>query len=378
MSRSRSRQQRSGCGCGALFAVLGAIVGAIVKAIVSVISWLNHQRFTLPIRGKNVTVSLLGALGLLTLAASCCGITYVGMGAGVREAGVLPTYTLAPTNTPRATHTPQPTPTSTPMPTPTRTSTPRPSPSATSAPIACTWSAAYVADVTIPDGTRLDPGAAFVKTWRIQNNGTCDWENARLAFASGEQMQALSSVSIPPTAAGAEVDISVEMIAPATVGNYSAAWSVCQGDNCFSKVTMQIVSGDLATAAPPQPTEPPAPTDMPVPPTEAPQPTALPAPVGPNIRIIGVDKQAEFVDIRNDGDQPQDLGGWVLVSEKGDQKCTLGGVINPGEVLRIWAMTEDAGQGGYNCGFGSDIWNNSEPDPAALYDNAGQLVARYP
>jgi len=378
MSRSRSRQQRSGCGCGALFAVLGAIVGAIVKAIVSVISWLNHQRFTLPIRGKSITVSLLGVLGLLTLAASCCGITYVGMGAGLRGAGALPTYTLAPTNTPRPTYTPQPTPTSTRTPTPTRTSTPRPSPSPTPAPIACTWSAAYVADVTIPDGARLDPGAAFVKTWRIQNNGTCDWENARLAFTSGEQMQAPSSVSIPPTAAGAEVDISVEMIAPATVGNYSAAWSVCQGDNCFSKVTVQIVSGDLATASPPQPTQPPVPSDTPVPPTEMPQPTAPPAPTGALIRITAVDKRAEFVDIRNDGDQPQDLGGWVLVSEKGDQRCTLGGVIDPGETLRIWAKAEDAGQGGYNCGFDGNIWNNEESDPAALYDNAGQLVARYP
>jgi len=288
MSGSTSRQRRSGCGCGALFAVLGAIIGAIVKAVASVISWLNHQRFTLPIRGKSITVSLLGVLGLLTLAASCCGITLAGMGAGSREANVLPTYTLAPINTPRPTYTPQPTPTSTPMPTPTRTSTPRPSPSPTPAPLACTWSAAYVADVTIPDGTRLDPGAAFVKTWRIQNNGTCDWENARLAFTGGEQMQAPSSVSIPRTAAGANADISVEMTAPATVGNYSAAWSVCQGDNCFSKVNVQIVSGDLPTAAPPQPTQPPAPSDTPVPPAEAPQPTAPPAPPAGDYLAPGV------------------------------------------------------------------------------------------
>ena len=191
-------------------------------------------------------------------------------------------------------------------------------------------------------------------------------------------MQAPSSVSIPSTAAGAQVDISVEMIAPATVGNYSAAWSVCHGDSCFSKVTVQIVSGDVATAPPPQPTQPPPPADTPVPPTEMPQPTAPPAPTGALIRIIAVDKRAEFVDIRNDGDQPQDLGGWVLVSEKGDQRCTLGGVINPGERLRIWAQAEDAGQGGYNCGFDGSIWNNEESDPAALYDSTGQLVARYP
>jgi len=117
------------------------------------------------------------------------------------------------------------------------------------------------------------------------------------------------------------------------------------------------------------------PTPAPVPAAATPAP---PAPTGALIRIMAVDKRAEFVDICNDGDQVQDLGGWVLVSEKGDQRCALEGVLNPGEVLRVWAMAEDAGQGGYNCGFDSSIWNNSEPDPAALYDNAGQLVARYP
>jgi len=117
------------------------------------------------------------------------------------------------------------------------------------------------------------------------------------------------------------------------------------------------------------------PTPAPVPAAATP---ALPAPTGALIHIVAVDKHAEFVDMRNDGDQALDLGGWVLVSEKGDQRCTLGGVLNPGEVLRVWAMAEDAGQGGYNCGFDSSVWNNSEPDPAALYDNAGQLVARYP
>ena len=98
----------------------------------------------------------------------------------------------------------------------------------------------------------------------------------------------------------------------------------------------------------------------------------------PNARIILVDKRAEFVDIRNDGDQAQDLSGWVLVSVKGNQRCGLGGVLGPGEILRIWAMAEDSGKGGYNCGFGNSIWNNSESDPAELYDAGGQLIDRYP
>jgi micrococcal nuclease len=114
--------------------------------------------------------------------------------------------------------------------------------------------------------------------------------------------------------------------------------------------------------------------------TSTPPPTVTAAPSGgPIIRITYVDKRAEYVEIENVGGQAQDLSGWTLVSEKGNQRCPITGVVlEAGNTLRIWALAEDADQGGYNCGLGSNIWNNSEPDPAALYDAANQLVDRYP
>jgi formylglycine-generating enzyme required for sulfatase activity/endonuclease YncB( thermonuclease family) len=124
------------------------------------------------------------------------------------------------------------------------------------------------------------------------------------------------------------------------------------------------------------PTAPPA-TAAPTATTAA---VATPAPTGPRpaqIVIVAVDKRAEVVDIQNVGGSAQDLTGWVLVSEKGDQRCSLGGQIQAGATLRIWALAADAGQGGYNCGFGTTVWNNDEPDPAVLYDAQGNEVARY-
>ncbi len=53
-----------------------------------------------------------------------------------------------------------------------------------------------------------------------------------------------------------------------------------------------------------------------------------------------------------------------------------GGVIQPGETLRIWAEAKDADKGGYNCGKDGPIWNNKERDPAVLYDATGQEVDR--
>lgn len=88
--------------------------------------------------------------------------------------------------------------------------------------------------------------------------------------------------------------------------------------------------------------------------------------------IVGVNKRAEYVDIQNIGNQAQDLSGWVLVSEKGEQSCSLAGVLEPGQTLRIWAQTGE----GYSCGFEGTIWNNDEYDAAVLYNAAGVEMDR--
>jgi micrococcal nuclease len=90
--------------------------------------------------------------------------------------------------------------------------------------------------------------------------------------------------------------------------------------------------------------------------------------------ITEVNKSAEYVDIQNVSNQPIDLNGWRLDSEKGSQSCTLSGTIQPGGTLRIWAQTG----AGFSCGFSKNIWNNSEPDPAVLYNPQNIEIYRYP
>jgi micrococcal nuclease len=113
-------------------------------------------------------------------------------------------------------------------------------------------------------------------------------------------------------------------------------------------------------------------------PTPAGTPPSVPAgtATASGIVIATVDKRAEYVDIWNTGSVAQDLTGWELVSERGNQRCTLAGTLGPGDTLRVWALAKDAGQAGYNCGFRETIWSNSEPDPAVLYDDQGREVAR--
>jgi hypothetical protein len=87
-------------------------------------------------------------------------------------------------------------------------------------------SAAFVADVTVPDGTTFNPDTAFVKTWRLKNNGTCTWPKYYgLVFTSGSPLGAPASVAMPVSVApGQMVDITVNMKAPTTPGSYRGYW----------------------------------------------------------------------------------------------------------------------------------------------------------
>ncbi len=88
--------------------------------------------------------------------------------------------------------------------------------------------AVFVADVTVPDDTPFPPGTAFTKTWRLQNAGTCAWTTEyALVFDHGDPLGAPAEVpllgEVPP---GAVVDLSVNLVAPATPGTYSSFWKL--------------------------------------------------------------------------------------------------------------------------------------------------------
>jgi hypothetical protein len=83
--------------------------------------------------------------------------------------------------------------------------------------------AALVTDVTIPDGTILAGGSPFTKTWRLQNVGTCTWTTAyKLVLVGGDYMNSASTAynlasSVAP---GGTIDLSVNLVAPITPGNF--------------------------------------------------------------------------------------------------------------------------------------------------------------
>lgn len=89
----------------------------------------------------------------------------------------------------------------------------------------CDW-VKFVKDVTIPDGTQLSTHEVFIKTWRLQNRGTCTWTpDYMLVFTSGTQMGPTTAVRLNAyVAPGETVDVSVTLTTPASAGHHIGYW----------------------------------------------------------------------------------------------------------------------------------------------------------
>ena len=175
-----------------------------------------------------------------------------------------------PTNTPTATPTPSPTSTSTPA----LTNTPgAPLVPVAGPPISSCYSMAFVADVSIPDNTKMKPGEKFTKTWRVRNNGTCAWEAGfKFNLTGGEAMGGSALTLDKAVNAGTETELSVALTAPTTPGSYRGNWRMTNaagthfGDEVFVLI---IVEGSASTPSTSTATGAPTKTETPtVTPTE--------------------------------------------------------------------------------------------------------------
>jgi hypothetical protein len=97
--------------------------------------------------------------------------------------------------------------------------------SAAASSAACVNASAFVADVTVPDGTNIAPNQEFSKVWRLSNRGTCPWgAGYHLVHTSGTAMTTSLAVAAPNTAPGATADIAVPLKAPASAGAVTGVW----------------------------------------------------------------------------------------------------------------------------------------------------------
>lgn len=103
----------------------------------------------------------------------------------------------------------------------------------TTIPVA-TWGDSKVIFVgeTVPDGTNMQPGLAFQKTWTIKNGGSLSWvEGYALTIVSSDPAgEYLESPDILPLSQeinpGEEIQLSVDLIAPQRNGRYSVYYQL--------------------------------------------------------------------------------------------------------------------------------------------------------
>ncbi len=156
------------------------------------------------------TVAQTFAAGLTETVLSDPGKNLTSTGQTLPTATTTTTLTPSPTSTAPVTVTLSP------------SHTPSLSPTLSPVTIPCNR-AAFVADITYPDNSQITKDTSFVKTWRLQNNGSCTWTSGyKLVFSHGDRMDApnevtLTSVSVPP---GGTVDASVNLKSPSSAGTY--------------------------------------------------------------------------------------------------------------------------------------------------------------
>ena len=122
---------------------------------------------------------------------------------------------------------------------------------------ACTNGMVYVADVTVPDGQRMNQGDGFRKTWRVKNTGSCTWTtDYSFVYVSGNQLSG-RNINIPYNVGPNQtVDLSVDMMAPYADGIYQGYWQMRspQGSNFGQTIWVKIKVGNVQEPVRPAPT----------------------------------------------------------------------------------------------------------------------------
>jgi hypothetical protein len=103
----------------------------------------------------------------------------------------------------------------------------------TKIPLPCN-NAEFVSE-TIDDEMEFIPNASFTKTWRLKNVGTCTWNtNYKLTYVSGDKIGGPASQNLPKNVApGEQIDISIDLTAPASEGTYQGSWMIADENGQF-------------------------------------------------------------------------------------------------------------------------------------------------
>ena len=105
---------------------------------------------------------------------------------------------------------------------------------------------AFIRDVTVPGGTVFKPSEDFVKTWKVQNTGTCPWlYQYSLVMISGTDIDAGPTKIQKKVDVGDWSELSVDGSAPKKAGTYSSYWRLADANGIPFGATL-VLTFDVA------------------------------------------------------------------------------------------------------------------------------------
>jgi hypothetical protein len=89
----------------------------------------------------------------------------------------------------------------------------------------CSDRLSYLEDLSIPDGTHVQPGQKLDKQWQVGNSGTCNWTvEYQLHLSAGPDLDTPKEQALFPARSGTQATIRILFTAPKEPGNYRSAW----------------------------------------------------------------------------------------------------------------------------------------------------------
>jgi len=252
-------------------------------------------------------------------------------------------------------------------------------------PTPCTDLFEIVAESGLVQGTKMDVGRPFTKSWTLKNVGSCKWEKYKFVFVSGSLLGSTTPLPVPITETGGTATLNLNLVSPSIAGNFIGKWRVqnSRGDLFGPELVYGLVVPSPTPTITPTKTDTPTPrpsstprftataTTTPVTPTATPvTPTAIIAPVIPTATPVPEPTpytySNDFSDINIKPSFPigstdystygyMDDGTYAIVTNSYLQPIVPTDYLGTGDArieVDVWQNTSsDAGSFGIVCGF---------------------------
>jgi hypothetical protein len=107
----------------------------------------------------------------------------------------------------------------------------QPTRSTDSQPANCTNVLSFGQDLSLPDGTYVNPGSSLDKQWQVRNSGTCNWNDTyTIQKIDGDLLGAASPQALVPARSGTQTTIRIVFTAPTEPGQYTSSWKAFTPD----------------------------------------------------------------------------------------------------------------------------------------------------